>query len=163
TRPVRPIRRPRRVPRPRTTRHPLLGLAALLLLGLLATFFAWSSAEPLWLSLGHGTTGTATVADCRIRGIAHRCADFVATHGSFTAERVTLLGTGPLRPGATVPARMVSAAGTAAYADSPLPSWAPDLLGVLLCGLGIAWLTGAYRLPGIRARIAATALSLAGP
>ncbi len=162
-RPARPIRKPQRVRRSRATRHPLLGLAALLLLGLLATFFAWSSAEPLSLSLGHGTSGTATVADCRVRGIEHRCADFAARDGSFLAERVALLGTGPLRPGATVPARMVSATGTAAYADSPLPRWVPDLLGVLLCGLGIAWLTGAYRLPGLPARIAAVALSLAGP
>jgi hypothetical protein len=160
---VRPVRKPQPVRRPRATRHPLLGLAALLLLGLLATFFAWSSAEPLWLSLGHGTPGTATVADCRVRGLPHRCADFAAKDGGFVAEKVTLLGTGPLQPGTTVPARMVSATGTAAYADSPLPRWIPDLLAVLLCGFGIAWLTGAYRLPGTRARVAALVLSLAGP
>jgi hypothetical protein len=158
-----PIQKPQRVRRPRATRHPLLGLAALLPLALLATFFAWSSAEPLSISLGHGTSGTATVADCRVRGFPHRCADFAAEDGSFLVEKVTLLGTGPLQPGATVPARMVSATGTAAYADSPLPRWVPDLLGVLLCGLGIAWLTGAYRLTGLRARIAAVTLSLAGP
>jgi hypothetical protein len=178
SRAARPIHQPQPVPRPRATRptrdqrrlraaplsrRPALGLAALLLLALLATFFAWSSAEPLWLSLGHGTPGTATVADCRVRGIPQRCADFAAADGSFLAERVALLGTGPLPPGTTVPARMVSATGTAAYAGSALPRWVPDLLGVLLCGLGIAWLTGAYRLPGVRARLAALALSLAGP
>jgi hypothetical protein len=33
---------------------------------------------------------------------------------------------------------------------------------VLACGFGIAWLTGAYRLPG-RRRLTGLALSLAGP
>ena len=40
---------------------------------------------------------------------------------------------------------------------------APSLLGVLLCGLAIAWLTGAFRLPDRRARWRAFGLSLAGP
>src|SRR3982750_1588955 len=42
-----PHRPRRRSAEPR--RHPIVGLLALIVLGLLATFFAWVSAEPLWL------------------------------------------------------------------------------------------------------------------
>jgi hypothetical protein len=157
-----------RAPKParvriRPTRRPLPGLVALVLFGLLAVFFSWVSAEPLWLSLGHGTPGTATVANCQVHGIAERCADFTADGGAFTAEKVNLLGTGPVEPGRKVPARMVSAAGTAAYSGSLPVRWATGLFGVLLCGFAIAWLTGAYRLPRRRARLGALALSVAGP
>ena len=154
---------PQRVRPPRATRHPLAGLVALVLLGLLATFFAWFSAEPLWLSLGHGVRGTATVATCRVHGIAKPCADFTADGGAFVATQVTLLGTGPVPAGGKVPARMVSATASAAYTGGLAPRWVPSLLAVLLCGFGIAWLTGAYRLPDRRARLVALALSLAGP
>ena len=34
--------------------RPLPGLAALVLLSLVAAFFAWVSAEPFWLAVGHG-------------------------------------------------------------------------------------------------------------
>jgi len=152
---------PRRVRPPRATRRPLAGLTALVLLGLLAAFLAWFSAEPLWLSLGHSATGTATVRACPVHGIARTCADFTAD--GFLATKVTLLGTGQLSAGARVPARMVSATGTAAYVGTAAPRWVPSLLGVLLCGFGIAWLTGGYRLPGRRARLVALVLSLAGP
>jgi hypothetical protein len=42
---------------------------------------------------------------------------------------------------------MVSRTGSAAYAGSVRLHCALGLLGVLLCGLATAWLTGAYRLP----------------
>src|SRR5205814_3455682 len=142
--------RPRRVRPPRNTRRPLPGLAALVLLGLLATFFGWFAAEPLWLSLGHSSTGTATVRPCPV---ARTCADFTADRNAFIATGVTPLGTGPVKPGMKVPARMVSATGSAAYVGRAAPRWVPSLLAVLLCGLGIAWLTGGYRLPGRRRRL----------
>src|SRR2546423_594807 len=106
-------RNPRRVRQPR---RPFPALVALLVLGLLAVFLAWVSAEPLWLSVGHGTRGTATVTTCHVHGLATRCADFTADGGTFLAQRVTLLGTGPVRPGTKVPARMVTATGSAGYA-----------------------------------------------
>ena len=152
--------RPRRVRPPRHPRRPLPGLTALVLLGLLATFFGWFAAEPLWLSLGHSSTGTATVRPCPV---ARTCADFTADRNAFIATGVTLLGTGPVKPGMKVPARMVSATGSAAYVGSAAPRWVPSLLAVPLCGLGIAWLTGAYRLPGRRRRLCALGLSVAGP
>jgi hypothetical protein len=159
-----PPRKP--APRKRKTRaprHPLAGLVALVLLGLLAAFLAWFSAEPLWLSLGHGTDGVAKVGTCETHGITRRCADFTAERDGFVAGKVTLLGAGPVQPGGTVRARMVSATGSAAYAGSSLWRWLPSLLGVLACGFGIAWLTGAFRLPDRRQRLIALTLSLAGP
>src|SRR2546430_38920 len=78
------------------------------------------------------------------------CAASPADRTAFIATGVTLLGTGPVKPGMKVPARMVSATGSAAYVGRAAPRWVPSLLAVLLCGLGIAWLTGGYRLPGRR-------------
>jgi hypothetical protein len=152
---------PKKPRRQRAPRHPLPGLIALVLLALLAAFFAWFSAEPLWLSLGHGTAGVAKVGTCETHGITRRCADFTAERDGFVAGKVTLLGAGPVQPGGTVQARMVSATGSAAYAGSSVWRWLPSLLGVLACGFGIAWLTGAFRLG--RRRVVAVALSMAGP
>jgi hypothetical protein len=167
---MRPGRRPgatgpaaKKPRRRRPPRRPLPGLVALVLLALLAAFLAWFSAEPLWLSLGHGTRGVATVGTCDVHGIAKHCADFTADRDAFVAGKVTLLGAGPVEPGGTVAARMVSATGSAAYTGSSVWRWLPSLAGVVLCGFGIAWLTGAYRLPGRRRRLTALALSLAGP
>ncbi len=154
----------RKVPRRRrNTRRPWIGLAALVLLALLAAFFAWFSAEPLWLSLGHGTPGTATVVSCPVHGIAKRCADFTADGDAFVAGKVTLLGGDGVRMGHTVPARMVSATASAAYVGQTTSRWAPSLLAVLLCGLGIAWLGGAFRLAERRSRWTAFGLSLTAP
>lgn len=163
-RPPRPVEaKPRKVRRSRTTRRPAVGLVALVVLGLLGIFFAWVSAEPAWLSVGHGTRGTATVATCHVHGIPKRCADFVADGGGYEVAAVTLLGTGPVADGQKVRARMVGPTGTAAYAGSVRVRLGLGLLGVLLCGLGIAWLTGAYRLGSRRARLWAFLASLAGP
>jgi hypothetical protein len=134
-----------------------------LVLGLLAAFLAWVSAEPLWLAVGHGARGTATVRTCQVHGIAQRCADFAADGAGFVAGKVTLLGARGLPPGTRLPARMVSATGSAAYVGTVRLRGTLGLLGVLLCGLAIAWLTGAYRLPGRRARWTAALLSLTGP
>lgn len=79
--------RSRRLPGPHRTgrpakppRHPVLGLAGLLVLTLLSSFFAWVSAEPLWLAVGHGERGTATVLSCTGGGIGLRC------RGTFVAD-----------------------------------------------------------------------------
>jgi hypothetical protein len=163
------VRRPRRaaanrrVHRTKLTHRPLTGLTMLLLLALLAAFFAWFSAEPLWLSLGHGIRGTATVATCPVHGVDKRCADFASDDGKIVAPSVALLGSGQVAAGEKVSARMVSDRGWAAYTGSPYLRWIPGLTLVLLCGLGIAWSTGGYRLPGRRHRLAALAASLAGP
>lgn len=149
-------------PRPRS---PLAGLAWLVVLGLLAAFFSWFSAEPLWLSLGHGVSGTATVVSCSVHGIEGRCADFTPADGAYPATRVALLGVGRVAAGRQVSARMVSSRGWQAYAGDRTGlylRWIPGLLLVVLCGLGIAWGTGATRLPG-RGRAFAVLACLAGP
>jgi hypothetical protein len=158
-------RRPAPPPRPVRRRSPAAGLASLVALGLLAAFFGWFSAEPLWLSLGHGVPGRATVVACSVHGIDGRCADFVPDSGAYPPTRVTLLGRGDVPAGRQVTARMVSQRGWQAYAGDRVGlylRWIPGLALVLLCGIGIAWGTGATRLPG-RRRPIAVAASIAGP
>jgi hypothetical protein len=150
-------------------RHPVVGLLALIVLGLLATFFAWVSAEPLWLAVGHGTKGTATVIHCTGAGLDQRChASFAAAGGAFTTDLVDLVGA-PSRQrvdGTQVAAQMVSPYGRLAYAadTSALTlRWALGLALILLCGLGIAFATGAHKLPDRRSRRYAGLASLTGP
>jgi len=152
---------------PKPPRSPAVGLIGLLVFAFIATFFAWFSAGPLWLSLGHSHHGVATVANCPVAGIDKRCAQFTADGGAFTAT-VTLLGPAgaQARPGATIPAEMVSKSNTIAYAGDATSlylRWIPGLAIVLLCGFGIAWITGTYRLPTRRARVTAAIASIGGP
>src|SRR5256714_13742515 len=151
---MRPGRRPssggapaRRKRKTRAPRHPLPGLFALVLLALLAAFFAWFSAEPLWLSLGHGTAGVAKVGTCETHGITRRCADFTAERDGFVAGKVTLLGAGPVQPGGTVSARMVSATGSGAYAGRSVWGWPPRPPGGPARGLRLAVADRAFRPP----------------
>jgi hypothetical protein len=150
-------------------RRPALGLAALLVFGFLAAFFAWVAAEPMWLSAGHGARGTATVIHCTGHGLDRRCrATFRAAGAGFTADRVDLVGApaGQATDGARIPARMVSAGGRLAYAGGPaalVVRWAVGLALTLLCGAAIGLATGAHRLAGRRARGLALAASLGGP
>ena len=147
----------------REPRHPAVGLSALLLLALLTSFFAWTSAEPLWLSVGHAEHGTAIVTRCEGSGVLRRCvASF--TGRASSAESVPLVGA-ERAPGAVLDARMVPG-GRLAYSGSVdglrIRAWL-GLGLVLLCGLVIAWVTGARRLPTRGARSGALALSLAAP
>lgn len=156
----RPARQPRRT-------GP--ALVALVLLSLVASFFGWVSAEPLWLAAGHGDRGTATIDRCVGSGIGQRCT------GRFTAERggsatgVALLGVPghQRRPGTALPARMVDRDSRQAYVGEDglvlHVRWATGLALVLLCGAGIAWASGAARLENRRARRRAILISLAGP
>jgi hypothetical protein len=162
--PARPARRPR----PKGPRRPGLGLPALLVLALLGTFFAWVSAEPLWLAVGHSADGTATVTRCTGDGVTRRC------RGTFTADRVqatgvALLGVDGTRAvaGATAPARMVSGESRQAFVGASGWTlhlrWILGVLLVLLCGLGIASATGARRLENARSRRRAVLLSTFAP
>jgi hypothetical protein len=159
-----PTVRPRKAKDPRS---PAVGLVALLVFAFVATFFAWFSAGPLWLSLGHSHVGKATVADCPVAGINKRCGEFVASDNAFTAQ-VTLLGptAEAASKGTTIRAEMVSKSSTIAYAGDPSSlylRWISGLTIVLLCGFGIAWSTGAFRLGGRRARAVAFLASVGGP
>ena len=132
---------------------------------MLAGFLAWASADAFWLAVGHGRTGTATVARCAGSGLTSRCTG-TFTGGGFTAPGVAVAGLPPAarQPGSTVAAEMVSAHGRVAYAGRAHdPRWALGFGLVVLCGMVIAWATGAGRLPGTRARLTAWAASFAGP
>ncbi|MEU8229585.1 hypothetical protein AB0C12_08255 [Actinoplanes sp. NPDC048967] len=163
---VRPRAR-RRAPEPR---RPAAGLFGLLALGLIAAFFAWVSAEPFWLAVGHGDRGSATVTRCTGSGVSQRCTgQFTAANGTYRVDRLALFGIEPAQraPGTSAPARMVSSDSRQAYVgDTGMLvhlRWALSFVLVLLCGLGIAALTGARRLETARARRAALLISLAGP
>ncbi len=152
---------------PKKPRSPAVGLTGLVVFAFIATFFAWFSAGPLWLSLGHSRPGLATVANCPVAGADVRCARFTADDGDFTAT-VTLLGPAGAQAaqGTTIRAEMASKSDTIAYAgdrSSLYLRWVPGLIIVLLCGFGIAWVTGSYRLPGRRAKVAALIASIGGP
>lgn len=134
------------------------GLAAMVAIALVGSFFAWVTAEPLWLSLGRGESGTAIVTGCSGAGIGQRChGSFAVADGGFTAEGVRLLGVSyeQRAAGTQVAARMVGAdSGTAYVADGVIMTlrWVLGLLCVLASGIGIVWATGALRLADRRSR-----------
>jgi hypothetical protein len=157
-----------------------VALPAVILFGLLAAFFAWQAAEPLWLAVGYGVDGTATVTRCHPTDppvpagagsteSTYRCVTFTPPDRAFQAVDVTLLGAGSAAgrtEGATLPARMVTADADRAYATGQAGlhlRWSVGLALVLACGAGIAWATGARRLDGRRARRRAVLLCFAGP
>lgn len=161
-------RRPPRPPKPQ--RHPAVGLAGSIALTLVASFFAWVSAEPMWLAFGHGQRGAATVTACTGSGLGQQCrGEFAPADGSYTAWDIRLAGIGAdeRAAGSRVPARMVGPHGSTAYAGTgtgPLHlRWSLGLVMILLCGAGIGWASGALRLPDRRSRRGASLLSLAGP
>jgi len=156
--------------RPRSPRHPLPGMLALVALALVAAFFSWVSAEPFWLAAGHGDRGVATIARCTGSGVTQRCTgSFASAGGRFTVAQVALLGVGPdaRNPGTKAPARMVSPASRQAYVGDTgwmvHLRWVLGFILVVMCGYGIAGLTGARQLETASARRGAVLISLAGP
>ncbi|HEY7272936.1 MAG TPA: hypothetical protein VH502_09400 [Actinoplanes sp.] len=154
----------------RSPRRAAPGLVGLVALALIATFFSWVSAEPFWLAVGHGDRGTATVARCIGSGVTQRCTgSFAATDGAFAVQKVTVLGVDPAHraPGSTAAARMVDPHSRQAYVGNTgllvHLRWVLGFVLVLLCGIGIAGLTGTRRLETLRARRTALLMSLAGP
>jgi hypothetical protein len=139
-------------------------------LALIAAFFSWVSAEPIWLAIGHGEHGVATVTRCTGAGVTQRCAgSFTAARGGYPVQPVTLLGVDPAarNSGAVAPARMVNPSSRQAYVGTTGVlvhlRWMLGVVLVLLCGLGIAGLTGTRQLETLRARRGALLMSLAGP
>jgi hypothetical protein len=148
---------------------PLPGLAALVVLSLVATFFAWVSAGPFWLAVGHARTGTVVIDDCTGGGLTQRCRGiFTAEDGRFIAHGVRVGGVpaGGNVAGTALPARMTGPDSDTAYADVGLSRhlrWLPGLLVVLGCTAGIVRWTGSARVPGRRHRRWAVAVAIAGP
>ncbi|MGC4757323.1 hypothetical protein [Micromonospora trifolii] len=159
-------RAPSRTPPPP---DPLPGLAALVALSLVAAFFAWVSAGPFWLAVGHARTGTVVIDDCSGGGLTQRCRGiFTAENGRFIAHGVRVSGV-PVEgnaAGTSLPARMTGPDSGTAYADVGVGRhllWLPGLLVVLACTAGIVRWTGSARLPGRRHRRWAVAAAVAGP
>ncbi|MBM2622238.1 hypothetical protein JIG36_42720 [Actinoplanes sp. LDG1-06] len=149
---------------------PLSAQVSLVALGLVAAFFAWVSAEPFWLAVGHGDQGYVTTTQCSGDGVTQRCSGrFVSGDGRYTITQVRLLGVeGQARIAGTVtPARMVSPDSRQAYVGGTGAllqlRWLLGFALVLLCGYAIAGVTKARRLETARARRGAVLLSLAGP
>ena len=122
----------------------------MILFSLIAAFFSWVSAEPFWLAVGHGDTGTITITQCST-GMNHQC------EGQFSSGRqradVALIGTSDSgrHPGDALSAQMVSNEARTAYVGSTAGlhlRWVTGFGLVLLCGLAIAWATGSMRLHG---------------
>jgi len=160
----------RRTRPPRRTQPPRrlsVALPTLVVLAFAAAFFAWISAMPIWLAVGHSRAGTATMAECSLHGIPRSCATFRADDHSYSA-RVTLLGpgTGKAATGRAVAAEMTSTTSGVAYVGSRGDLYlrlCAGLGALLACGVGIAWAAGAMRLGTRRARMIALAGSFGGP
>ncbi|MEU7750983.1 hypothetical protein AB0B57_27310 [Micromonospora sp. NPDC049101] len=148
---------------------PLPGLAALVALTLVTAFFAWVSAGPFWLAVGHARPGTVVITDCTGGGLTQRCRGiFTAEDGRFIAHGVRVGGVpaGGDAPGTPLSARMTGPDGGTAYADTGVGRhlrWLPGLLVMLGCTVGIVRWTGSARLPGRRHRRWAVAVAVAGP
>lgn len=161
-----------RQPRPPAPpRHPAFGLFGATLLALAASFFAWVSAEPLWLAAGHGERGTATVVACVGRGITVQCRGAFSTADGprFAGRHVRLVGVpgGQRHPGAELTARMVGPDARTAYVGQGMGElhlrWVLGFGLVALCAVATGWASGATRLPDRRSRRRAMLVGIAGP
>ncbi|MEU7875575.1 hypothetical protein [Dactylosporangium sp. NPDC049140] len=158
-----PERRPRQR-RVRPARGPVAGLSAMLVMALLTGFFAWTSAEPFWLDMGHRVRGTAEITSCQGSGVLRRCLAEFTRPGAEKVAGTRLMGLDE-PAGSTVAAVMVPG-GRIAYAGNPSGlrvRWAAGLGLMVLCGIVLAWLTGAWRLGRLRDRLVAWTLTAAAP
>jgi hypothetical protein len=162
-----PHRRPQLRPLPKEPRSAKVALPMVVVLALIAAFIAWVSAEPFWLSVGHDIEGTVTVNECEAAGFAPRCeGEFVPEQGSVKLPGVRITGDAQAKQsGETIAAQAVSLSSGTVYVGDQLGlvlRWGIGLVLLLVCGLCIAWVTGAWRWHG-RARTVTVLVSLAGP
>ncbi|WP_433613435.1 hypothetical protein ACQP2P_04150 [Dactylosporangium sp. CA-139114] len=150
--------------RVRPARGPVAGLTAMLVVALLTGFFAWTSAEPFWLDMGHRVRGTAEITSCKGTGVLRRCMAEFTRPGAEAVDGTRLMGLDQ-PTGSSVAAVMVPG-GRVAYAGNPSGlrvRWATGFGLVLLCALLLAWLTGAWRFARLRDRLTAWALTVTAP
>jgi len=163
----RPPGRP--VARQRRTRRPATGIAWIVVVAAAAAFLGWVSAEPLWLAVGRGIPGTATVTDCTGDGLGRRCLGEFAAQTGFTVDRVRLLGVPPVDQavGAELTARMLHRERDTAYVVADLVvlhlRWSVGWGLTVLLGVLLIWGSGARRLASAAARRGATAAALLAP
>ncbi|WP_327006379.1 hypothetical protein OHA72_03305 [Dactylosporangium sp. NBC_01737] len=156
---------PKRLPwKVRHSRNPAVGLPAMLVIALLAGFFAWTSAEPFWLDMGQGERGLAQITRCKGDGVLRRCYATFQSEAHPAVAGVPLVGADDT-PGTVLDARMREG-GRIAYAGNPSGlrvRWTVGLALILLCGAALCWATGAGRLGRFRTRLAACAVTVAAP
>lgn len=134
-----------------------------------AAFLGWVSAEPLWLAVGRGVTGTATVTDCTGDGYGRRCLGEFAAQTGFTVDRVRLFGVPPVdqAAGAELTARMLHRERDTAYVVADLVvlhlRWSVGWGLTVLLGVLLVWGSGARRLATAAARRVATVAALLAP
>ncbi|WFE21950.1 hypothetical protein O7621_00745 [Solwaraspora sp. WMMD937] len=166
--PGRPVARRRRT-RIRRTRRPATGIAWILVVAAAAAFLGWVSAEPLWLAVGRGVPGTATVTDCTGDGLGRRCLGEFAAQTGFTVDRVRLFGVPPVDQavGAELTARMLHRERDTAYVVADLVvlhlRWSVGWGLTVLLGVLLIWGSGARRLASAAARRGATVAALLAP
>lgn len=134
---------------PKPLRRPILAVPALVLFAIASLFFAWVSAEPFWLTVGHGDSGTLTVTECSGGDIAPRCIG-TFTAADYTTTGIKVAGDNRLmEPGAVVSAQAVSDSARRAYVGDIRGLYLRWLIGlglVICCGAAITVVTGAWRL-----------------
>lgn len=145
----------------------VIAMVSLIVFGLIAAFFAWVSAAPFWLTVGHDVVGTVTVDSCHESQFAPRCTGtFEPGDGAEPVHGVRVTGDAAAKQdGATLSARATSATATSVYVGEQAGLWLRWAIpfGIIVgCGVAIAALTGAWRWRG-RERLLAVSASLGGP
>lgn len=139
---ARPTPAPRR--QPARLAPSLLGI---LVCACLLMFIAWVSAPALWMTMGHGQSGTVTVTECSGE-FAPGCTGVFDT-GTWAKElRLTGDVTGA-DVGAELPARATGPGTSSAYVGDTgglLLRWAPAVALYMGCGFALAAASGATRL-----------------
>lgn len=147
----------------------MTGLTWILVVCAASAFIGWVSAEPLWLAVGRGTAGTATVTSCAGEGLRQRCHGEFVSHSGSTVGPVRLFGVPPVDDagGSRYTARMLHHERDTAYVDPDLIvaqlRWVVGWTLLLLLGTLLVWGSGARRLPAGAARRGATLAAFAAP
>ncbi|GAB3645317.1 hypothetical protein [Glycomyces tarimensis] len=133
--------------RPREPKRLAGSLVGILVCACLLMFFAWVSAPALWMTMGHGDSGTVTVTSCS-GGFAPGCKGVFATDDWSKELRLTGAVT-EADIGAELDARATGPDTSSAYVGDAyglLLRWAPAVFLYMCCGFALVVASGATRL-----------------